>query len=1016
MNQYVPVLFMLVNDFKINQIDCMLIKKLNVRLGLLFVSLLISVMSFGQNVLSGKVSNQKGEGLPSVTVTAKGTSTSVVTDADGNFSIKMPENVKSIIVSSVGFSDQEIAVDGKASITVVLQENVQSLNDVVVVGYGTARRKDVTGAVANISSKDFNTGVISNPMQQIQGKVAGLVITQPGGDPNSNVVIRLRGQTSLTGGQTPLIVLDGIPLDDPNQISLIPPGDIISYDVLKDVSATAIYGSRGANGVIIINTKKGAAGRVQVNYNGYVAMDKLAGSLHLLDADQWRKGSLDAGVSQETIDQLDHGANTDWLKAITRTAFTQSHSVSITGGANGFSYNGSVNYMNQDGIVINSGKELMGIRFNAEQKALNNKLTINVSLMGNEINRKYVDYNIFEFINVTPPTYPVYNDDGTYYHYSGYHMQNPVERQMEQTNNGKEYLIQMLGRVDYELIQGLRLGVLGSISRNNLQTAFFQPTFPVVDNINNASQTNGNKNSNKGDIHINYLKDFGKHNLSLTGVYEYNDFTNNSFAASGQDFLVEDLGSNFLGGGNPTYNSISSYKESFKLISFLGRAAYNFDQKYYATVSFRRDGSSKFGVNNRWGNFPSASVAWRLTQENFMKDISWLNELKINAGYGVVGNQDAISPYNTLLTLAGGTRYYDPSSANYQYPQSYSPNQNANPDLRWEERIGKNIGVDFAMFNSRLGGSVNVYNDKTKNLLFTYSVPVPPYFVPTILANVGSLTNKGLDIQLNGTLVQNKRFTWTASAQVTFVKTKVTSLSGTYNGTQISSDLVPVGYALGRGYEGNAITFLKVGYTPYVFYLPAFAGLGDTVAASSNSNQLYYTEDGKTTSNISEAKKNFIDPTPDFTYGFNSTLTYDKWSFNFFLRGVQGQKLFNNYENVTSNISRLPGNNITEEGLTNGIRGSQTPSDYWLQNASYLRLDNATLAYTFKPMKGIQSLRVYITGTNLFVITPYNGLDPEVRNAVGDNNNQAYIDGNVNTIGFYPRSRSVILGVNITLK
>ncbi|HYJ64677.1 MAG TPA: SusC/RagA family TonB-linked outer membrane protein, partial [Parafilimonas sp.] len=799
------------------------------------------------------MSNEKGEGLPAVTVTAKGTSSNALTDNNGNFTLNVPQGVKSIIVSSVGFSDQEISIEGKSTVDVVLQETVQSLNDVVVVGYGTARRKDVTGAVANIASKDFNTGVISNPMQQIQGKVAGLVITQPNGDPNANVVIRLRGQTSLTGGQTPLIVLDGIPLDNPNQISLIPPGDIVSYDVLKDVSATAIYGARGANGVIIVNTKKGAAGRVQVSYNGYVGMDKLAGSLHLLNADQWRQGSLEAGASQETIDQLDHGANTDWLKAITRTAYSNSHNVSITGGSNGFSYNGSINYLNQEGIVINSGKQLTGIRFNAEQKALNNKLTVNVSLLGDEVDHKYVDYNIFEFINVTPPTYPVYNEDGTYYHYSEYHEQNPVERQMKQTNNGKDYLLQLFGRIDYELIKDLKVGVQGSLSHQNFQSEFFQPTFEVVGNINNGNQTSSNINSKKGDIHINYLKDFGKHNLSFTGVYEYNDFINNNFSASGQDFLVEDLGADFLGGGNPTYNSIASYKERYKLISFLGRVAYNYNQKYYATVSFRRDGSSKFGANNRWGNFPSASIAWRLTQEKFMQNIAWLNELKINAGYGVVGNQDAITPYNTLLTLAGGTRYYDPSSSNYQYPQSYSPNQNANPDLKWEERIGKNIGIDFSMFNNRFSGSINGYNDRTKNLLFTYAVPVPPYFVSTILANVGSLTNKGLDVQLNGTIIQNKKFTWSASGQITFVNTKVTSLSGTYNGTKIASDLVPVGYALGRGYEQNAITFLKVGYSPYIFYLPQFAGLSDTISASSNSNQMYYTEDGKTTPNIAEA-------------------------------------------------------------------------------------------------------------------------------------------------------------------
>jgi iron complex outermembrane receptor protein len=587
---------------------------------------------------------------------------------------------------------------------------------------------------------------------------------------------------------------------------------------------------------------------------------------------------------------------------------------------------------------------------------------------------------------------------------------------MEQINNGKEYLLQLFGRIDYEIIKGLRIGTLGSISHDNLQTKFFQPTFPVVDNINNAFQTNSNINSKKGDIHINYLGDFGKHNLSLTGVYEYNDFTNSNFSASGQDFLVQDLGADFLGGGNPAFNAISSYKQQYKLISFLGRAAYNYNQKYYATISFRRDGSSKFGVNNRWGNFPSASVAWRLTQESFMKNITWLNELKINAGYGIVGNQDAINPYNTLLTLAGGTRYYNPTSSNYQYPQSYSPNQNANPDSKWEERHGTNIGLDFSMFNNRFSGSINGYNDKTKNLLFTYSVPVPPYFVPTILANVGDLTNKGVDIQLNGSIIQGKKFSWTASGQITFVKTKVTSLSGTYNGTKIASDLVPVGYALGRGYEQNAITFLKVGYSPYIFYLPAFAGLSDTISAASNSNQLYYTEDGKTTPNISEAKKNFIDASPDFTYGISNTFTYSNWSLNFFLRGVQGQKLFNNYSNVTSNISRLPGNNITKEGLTNGIRGSQTASDYWLQNASYLRLDNATLAYTFKNIKSIQSLRVYVTGSNLFVITPYSGIDPEIRTGIGDNNNQAYIDGNVNTIGFYPRSRSVVFGVNVSFK
>ena len=982
-------------------------------ISLLAVCLSFSLVLLAQSSVRGKVTDGKGNGLPAVTITAKGTPSNAVTDAGGNFTIQVPSGVKALVVSSVGFSDQEFSIDGKTSMDIVLQENAQSLNDVVVIGYGTARRKDITGAVANISSKDFSSGVITNPLQQIQGKVAGLVITQPGGDPNQNVVIRLRGQTSLTGGQTPLIVLDGIPLDDPNQISSIPPGDIASYDILKDVSATAIYGARGANGVIIINTKKGAAGRTQVDYNGYLAADKLAGSLDLLNADEWRKGSVLAGASQATISALDKGANTDWLKAITRTAVSTSHNVAVAGGSNGFSYRASLNYLNQPGIVINSGKEQVGLRFNAQQKALNNKLDISFSLFANQNERKYADYNIFEFINVTPPTYPVYNPDGSYYHYSDYHQQNPVERQMLQTNKGTEYLVQMFARVDYELVKNLRIGTLGSVSHNNLQTQFFQPTFPIVGNINNGYQNNSNIDSKKGDIHINYLGEFGKHNLSLTGVYEYNYFTNKSFGASGQNFLVPALGADFLAGGNPAFNVLSSYREEYKLISFLGRATYNYDQKYYATLTMRRDGSSKFGVNNRWGNFPSASIAWRISQEGFLSSVTWLNELKINAGYGVVGNQDAINPYNTLLTLAGGTRYFNPLSSSYPYPQSYTPNQNANPDLRWEERHGSNIGLDFALFKNRLSGSVNAYNDKTKKLLFNYSVPVPPYFVGSILANVGDLTNKGVELQLNGAIIQDKDFSWSASGQITFVKTKVTSLSGTYNGTQIASDLVPVGYALGRGYEGNSITYLKTGYTPYVFYLPAFAGLSDTIVSASNSNQLYYGKDGKKTALLSQAQKNFIDPTPDFTYGLSNTFSYKQLSLNVFVRGVHGQKLFNNYDNVTSNISRLPGNNITRTGLTNGIRGSQTPSDLWLQNASYLRLDNLTLSYTFQKVSGIQNLRVYATGANLFVITPYSGIDPEVRTG---NSTQSYIDGNVNTIGFYPRSRSFILGVNVSFK
>ncbi|HTI92208.1 MAG TPA: TonB-dependent receptor [Puia sp.] len=977
--------------------------------------LFLSILSFAQTpAITGKVVDDKGNPLPGATVTIKGSSLSVSADALGQFTISAPAGARTLVVSSIGFTDKEVAINGQTSLSIVLQPDSKALNDVVVVGYGTVRKKDVTGAVASIASKDFSPGVINNPLQQIQGKVSGLVITQPGGDPNGSLIIRLRGQTSLSGGQTPLIVVDGIPLDDPNQLSNIPATDIASYDVLKDVSATAIYGSRGANGVIIINTKKGQTSRSRVEYNTYVGRDHIEKGFNLLNADEWRAAvKTIPGITPSTIAGLDKGANTDWLKAITRTAYTHSHNVAVSGGTGGFNYRASVNYMNQEGIVINSGKEQYSLRFNAQQKALDDKLDIQVALFSSQVNRKYVDYNIFDYVNTTPPTYPVYNPDGTYFGYYDYDQQNPVAQQMLEQNTSKERLTQYFGRVDYSLFKGLKAGVQGSITQLDTLAEFFQPTLPGVGNINNASQAHRQSDSKKGDIHLNYLNSFGKHSISATAVYEYNDFTNQSFSASGQNFLVEGLQDNYLAGGNPALNVINSYKQYFKLISLLGRVTYNFDSKYYATFTFRRDGSSKVGANDRWGNFPSASVAWRLKSEPFLKNVAWVDDLKLNAGYGVVGNQDAISPYNTLLTLGSAGRYYNPSNSAYLYPQSYAPNQNANPDLKWETRRGANIGASFAFFNNRLNGNINAFSDKTKNLLFTYTVPVPPFFYNTILANVGDLTNKGLELQLNGDIIRARDFSWSVGGQITFVRTKITSLSGSYDSTHLTTNNIPVGYAVGRGYDGNAITYLSVGKAPYTFSLPRFAGLSPTINPSTNSNQLYYAADGSKVADITAAKKNYIDPTPKFTYGFNSNFNYKNWGLNFFLRGVYGQKIFNDFSNIASNFSRLPGNNVTKDALTNGIRGSQTASDLWLEKASYLRLDNITLSYNFHNIKGIESLRVYATGTNLFVITHYKGMDPEIRNG---NSNQSYIDANVYGDAFYPRSRTALIGVNVSFK
>lgn len=985
-------------------------KRSLLRKSALLLILLIGTASYvfaQQKTITGTVTDaSSGKGLAGATVRVKGaTGVGTVTQANGSYSLQVPSNAKTLIFSSVGYNTKSVPITGN-TLNVKLNAG-KSLEEVVVVGYGTQKAKDVSAAITSISAQDFNKGIVTNPVQQIQGKVAGLVITNPGGDPNSNPSIRLRGQVSLTGGQAPLVVLDGVPLDDPNQIANIPPADIASYNVLKDASATAIYGSRGANGVIIINTKKGSTGQAHITYSGYIGVDHIAKTYDMLNAAEWKEAAKQIGTDEETISNYDKGGNTDWTKAFTRTAVSNNHNLGISGGTNKFTYYGSVNYLNQQGIIINTGKDEVGFRFNAEQKALNDKLDIQAGIMNTQTNRKYVDYNLFTYLFSALPVYPVYNEDGSYFAFSDFEQANPVMHQMEQLNTGKEHLTIMHGTINYELTQGLKIGATGSLSYFNKQTDWFQPTFPVENNFNAGNKYSENRNSKKGNLHINYMHSWGNHNFSATLVHEYNDFIYYNYKAAGQQYPVEENQNNALENGNPQYNTINSYKEEYELASFLGRVTYNYNDKYYLDASFRRDGSSKFGVNNRWGNFPAISAAWRLSGENFMSGVTWINDLKLKAGYGVTGNQDAIDAYRSQQLLGSVGRYYD--AANSRFPLAYAPTQNANPDLKWEEVHGINVGIDFSLFHNRLSGDVNWFHNKTKNLLYNYTVPVPPFYVNTILANVGDLLNKGLEVQLNADIVKGQDFGWTLNGQITFVNTKITSLSGSYAGFSVSTDNIRGGVAEGRGLSDYPITYLKVGYSPYTFFLPHYLGVDE------NGNQLF--ADGKgdkvTQGSLNTSMYHYINPAPKFSYGISNNFHYRNWGLSFFLRGLVGQKIFNNTRMIIDNINRLPGNNVTQEAMTNGIKDAAVASDLWLENASYLRLDNFSLSYSFQNISFLQSLQVYIAGNNLFVITPYKGLDPEIR--VTDSN-ESYIDANYGSDGYYPKSRSFSFGVNVSFE
>jgi TonB-linked SusC/RagA family outer membrane protein len=968
---------------------------------------LLTANAMAQNkVVSGKVTDSR-DGLPlaGVSVMAQGTTVGTKTDAKGVFSLSLPLSTSLLTISNVGYTQKQVQARTGAPIAVALDPTETTLNEVAVVsvGYGTQRKKDVTGAVSNISAKDFNQGVVINPVSQIQGKVAGLVITQGGGDPNSTASIRLRGQTSITGNQSPLFVVDGIALDDPAQFQNIPPGDIESYDILKDASATAIYGSRGANGVIIVNTKKGRAGKATIDYSGYTGIENQSKYYDLLTTSEYK----DAISTFDNAATYDKGGDTDWQRAISRRALTHSNNLAISSGADGFNYRASVNYQDQQGVIINSGKRQLGFRFNAQQKAFDDKLDLTVGISNVSTRHQYANYSIFQYVFNSPPTYPIFNPDGSYFALTDFDQANAVAHALRPYNQTYEYLTMINATANYNILPSLKVGVTGSTSRDNDQTHNFNPEFPQEGNVNTAKQESFNRNSYKGDIHINYDKVFGKHAISAIGVYEYNDFINDNFGANGQQYLVQSNLDNNLGGGNAGFNNINSFKEEYKIISFLARVNYNYGGRFYATASFRRDGSSKFGTEHQWGNFPSLDVAYRL-KKDFFKDVSWVDDLKIRAGYGVVGNSDAIGPYSSIVLYGTAGRYYDAGNSSFPYPYSYAPVQNANPDLRWEERHGRNIGLDFSFFHARLTGDINYYNDFTKNLLYSYTVPTPPFIYNSIFANVGRLNNKGLEVSLTGQIVNGDDFNWTASGQIAFTKTKITSLSGTYQGFELTAAQIPIGYAQGRGLTSVAITYLKAGYAPYTFFIPHYTGV------DADGNQLF---DGKSVQQYSDegtSPENYnIDPTPKFNYGLNNTFNYRNWSLSFFVRGVYGQKIFNNTLLAYETITRLPGNNVTREALTNGVKDAPAVSDRWLENASYLRLDNASLGYTFKNLKGFQGLRLYLAANNLFVISKYRGIDPEV--IVADND-LSYIDASYGGNGYYPKTRSFVIGANVSFK
>ena len=999
----------------------------NATWGIVFVLLLSLTNAFAQTkTVSGRVTAANSQdGLPGVTISVQGTKTGTLTDNSGKYSIAVSGSNAVLVFSSVGYVSQEKKVGSQQQIDVQLEADVKQLGEIVVVGYGTQSRKNLTSAVSTIKPQDLNRGAITDVGQLLQGRVPGLNISA-NGDPNASAAVVLRGASTINSSQGPLYVIDGIPGAD---ISTIAPDDIASIDVLKDASATAIYGNRAANGVIMVTTRRGKSGDMKVNYHGYVGLEKVSSRLNMMDATQLRSFLTANGLSFSPAD--DKGTNTNWQDAVEKSsAISQNHNLSFSGGSEKGTYTASLNYTDKQGILQGSSLSRVIARLAFEQSALNDKVKFGLQVTNSNSNANNTPLRnnvLMQMINHLPVS-PVKNDDGTYFENftnTGYF--NPLAMIENGQDNTKTNVLTAAFTTQVKLPFGLTYNLnlsyqnfnilqgeayTGYYSKYNSANFYNNPEPPAVHTLLNFG-TNGMasrksyQNTNKLlETFLSWNKELGDHSLNLVLGYSWQGNTiGDGFQTSSTNFPVDNIGYNNFALSNPY--AISSYRINFgadgvyqetRLVSDFARLNYNFNDKYLLQASVRRDGSSVFGKNNQWGYFPSVGVAWRINQEGFMQKQSLFNDLKLRASYGVTGNSSGFNAY-TAQFMSGslGTYYY-----NGVQTAAYGPTQAANPDLQWEKTATSNIGVDFSILKGKISGSVEVYEKNTTGMIYAYKVN--PMLVPigSITSNGGSMNNKGIEVTLNATPVSNGKFSWNTSLNLAHNSNKITSLS---NPLFAGGDSIRITQPEGSGQTGSTLQILKAGMPLGQFFTLEYAG------KNANGVSQYVNAKGEltTTPTIGADYKYLGSPQPTILIGWTNTLRYGNFDFNVFIRGVFGNKIFNATRADLFRPSTAQYTNILVDaaGETKADVNSFKYSSRFIEDGSYVRLDNATLGYNFKKIsKSIQSLRVYMSVNNAFTITNYTGIDPEV--------NQGGIAPGVDSNNFYPKTRTVLFGVNLS--
>ena len=954
--------------------------------------LLCSTVMLAQNKVSGTVVDASGEPLIGVSVLEDGTTNGGITDFDGNFTLTVKSGAK-LTFSYVGYTSQTLAAANGMKVT--LQEDNTVLNEVVVVGYGTMRRKDVTSSITTVQAKDLNKGVFSDPASMLQGKVAGLTVTTSG-DPNGTPSITLRGASSLREGAAmqPYYVIDGIPGVD---ISMVSPDDIESIDVLRDATATAIYGSKAANGVIIITTKTGGkTERTNVSYNGYVAFDKVSKTLDVASASDIRNYVKSNGIDYA----YDKSASTDWQKEVLRTGVSHNHNVSINGGSAKTKYMASINFMDRQGVVDGSHMNRLNVRSLLSSKVLKERLELSVGLnamygknenmsMGKGGNGSGNEgKSVLDAMNYFNPTIPVRNPDGTWSTGEGSANYNPLSIINEDTSETIWKRNQIVAKASLKIIEGL-------VWNANYSFDHFQSTYSDYHSHNtqqvpyNAYNGNASRNTYFGNNHtfetyVNYDQTFGKvHKLALMAGYSWEQRNyGDGFGLSVHNFFDD-----YLKWNNLTYAGTidgmsavqSGTKETVRNISFYGRVSYSYNSRYMLQATIRRDGSSVFAKDHRWGTFPSVSAAWNVTEEPFMANQKVFDNLKLRLGYGVSGNALGFGAYSGVATYGatGTTFVYNGNSW-----AILGATKLANPDLKWESTGMFNIGLDYGFLNNRINGSIEFYHKKTKDLIWNYPVSTVIYPFDNIAANVGQITNKGIEFTINFDAIRTKNFNWMTTLNLSHNKNTVDKLSNDKYQTSTFAQGDPmVAGVSANGYTQRVIEGEPLG----TFFLYEYAGNGTDGKAT------YYVRDangnktGETTSSP-EYKDRYIagNAQPKLNFGWNNTLSLKNWTMTLFFTGVIGNKIYNGSRaHYTAPDFFAGGKNVLKEFITDHPASdnlSNIPSDRFLEKGDYIRLQTITLGYTFDKFGDwLQSLQIYATCNNVFTITGYKGLDPEVR-------------------------------------